>query len=425
MNTNLNDKIKSHILSKNVNQNNRKLGIEVESILYDKQLRRVPIKSKSTFSLLDIIDELNSKKIDGESYSIEPGGQLEWASPPFISINDLNHSYKRHERNLNEILKNNEFFIIPFGLDPFYTPEEVALISDPKYQIMDKMMLESGSMGRWMMRNTASIQINFDLVNERDTNEILFISDCLYPISAYIFSNSPFIRGEKSNLKNIRNIVWRNTDNERCNNLYEHGVFNQMNMLNEYIHFIKNTKSIYEIDKNKDLFKSDKLLGDVLHDAFKKDQLSSFMINDCLRQIFTNVRLKNFLEIRGADRLSNGFELAPAAFWAGLFHISNRKELITRLSSWSSSERKQWDEKSFYIDASQKGPEKKSYESWNNWAFELALNGLEKRGYGESVFLEKYSEIIAKDGTLSLIEQKKFTDSGLSLKEHLFRKFYI
>ena len=424
MSTNLNNKIKSYILSKNVDENNRKVGIEVESIIYDKQLKRLPINSKSSFSLLELIDELNINKLDGESYSIEPGGQFEWASPPFISLKDLNHFFKRHQSTLEGILKKNNLFIIPFGLEPFYTPEEITLISDSKYQIMDKMMVDSGSMGRWMMRNTSSIQINFDLVNEQDTNEMLFISDCLYPISAYIFSNSPFYKGGTSNLKNMRNIIWRNTDNRRCNNLYEHGVSNQMTMLNDYINFIKNTESIYEIDNNKTLFKSNRLLGDILFEALKKDQLSDFLINDSLRQIFTNVRLKNFLEIRGADRLSNGFEMVPAAFWTGLFHLSNRKELLTRLSSWSSVERKSWDEKSFYIDENQNGPEGKPFKDWSDWVFELALNGLEKRGCGEVILLEEYSEIICKEGTLSLIEQKKFINSELSLKEYLLKSFY-
>ena len=76
---------------------------------------------------------------NGGAYSIEPGGQIEWASPPYRNLNDLNDSLNFHNSIFEQILKPHNFFIIPYGVDPFHKPEEIELINDPKYIIMDKM----------------------------------------------------------------------------------------------------------------------------------------------------------------------------------------------------------------------------------------------------------------------------------------------
>ena len=90
---------------------------------------------------------------------------------------------------------------------------------------MDKKMVKSGSMGQWMMRCTSSIQINFDASTQEDMEQMVFLADCIHPIASYLFSNSPFKNNKSTYRKNLRNIIWTNTDNLRCNNLFDHGIF--------------------------------------------------------------------------------------------------------------------------------------------------------------------------------------------------------
>ena len=78
---------------------------------------------------------------------------------------------------------------------------------------MDKNMIRSGSMGQWMMRCTSSIQVNIDASTESEMEETAFIADCLHPIAAYLFSNSPFKNEKPAHQKNLRSIIWANTDN--------------------------------------------------------------------------------------------------------------------------------------------------------------------------------------------------------------------
>ena len=85
-------------------------------------------------------------------------------------------------------------------------------------------MEKNGSMGKWMMRNTASIQVSFDAISERDIEEMVFVADCLHPIAAYLFANSPYQNRNATESKNIRNIIWENTDQNRCRSLFDHGI---------------------------------------------------------------------------------------------------------------------------------------------------------------------------------------------------------
>ena len=105
-------------------------------------------------------------------------------------------------------------------------------------------MSQNGSMGKWMMRNTASVQINFDFTSERELNEMVFIADCLNPVCAFLFSNSPFKGGKRAKKDNLRNIIWGKTDSRRCKNLIDHGIRDSSHLLDSYIDYILNIDKI-------------------------------------------------------------------------------------------------------------------------------------------------------------------------------------
>ena len=134
------DKVKGFILSRPSKNSRRRIGVEIESFVYNKDLERIPIYDNNSTSASELLDQLNSLSRDGSAYSIDPGGQIEWASSPYHNLNDLNDSLNLHNSIFEQILKPHNFFIIPYGVDPFHKPEEIELINDPKYIIMDKMM---------------------------------------------------------------------------------------------------------------------------------------------------------------------------------------------------------------------------------------------------------------------------------------------
>ena len=203
----IHDKIKKLILSNIKKPNERTIGIEIENIIYNNKNERLPVNPGNHFSCFDLLQNLNDLIGKNGQYSLEPGGQLEWASPPFKSLYDLQNAINEQNALLKNILDQNNLILVPYGVDPNFSPKDIELISEKRYQLMNIHMKKNGSMGRWMMRCTSSIQVNLDVSGENDMEEMAFIADSLHPIASYLFSNSPF-KNNVATKTNLRNNIW-------------------------------------------------------------------------------------------------------------------------------------------------------------------------------------------------------------------------
>ena len=405
---NIQNKIKSFILSKCVDPENRMIGIEEESILYSNNGLRLPIQSRTVSNTKTITELLNNKKGLNGFYTMEPGGQVEWSSPPFSNLNELFSSMEKHNRLFESVVSKLKSKIIYFGLDPQFDPDAVDLIDDQKYKIMDQKMKKIDGAGRWMMRNTASIQVNIDFLSLGDLEDMVFVADCLHPVASYLFANSPYKLTKGNQMKNLRNIIWHNTDSERCRNLFDHGITNKKNLLEQYIELFLKTPAIFEIDLDKNVIDSNRKIGKILEDYKKSDIFSDKEILYLLRQIFTNVRIKNVVEVRGSDRPPRGFEISPAAFWTGvLTDIKTRKKILSICSKWTERERKIFNRCALSLDKNNIGPGGEAYFSWIKCFGDLALEGLANRKLGEEKFFESFYNYVIKNEPFSLQTQDK------------------
>ena len=376
--------------------------MEEEIIIITKERKRLPVNEGNSFSGKELIKALN-KYDDNGVYSLEPGGQVEWSSPPRKSLIDLGKAQNEHKINLNKVLVRNNLEAISYGVDPIFSPEEVDLIDEIKYELMNQNMEKNGSMGKWMMRNTASVQINFDFVSEKELEEIVFVSDCVNPVSAFLFSNSPFINGEKVKNKNIRNIIWENTDNIRCKNLINHDITSPKNLINQYIDYLKVVPGIFQLGQDGLIEPTKGSLLNRLKELDKKGNLTGEDIKCALHQIFTNVRLKNLIEIRGADRPPIGYEMAPVSFWTGILTVESvRSEIFKEVINWSYEDRIKFNKAALSLDDSVITVRNKKYSYWNNWLGELAIIGLKERGMGEEILFEHFFDNVKSNGPFSL-----------------------
>tara|TARA_Y100001960_G_scaffold206568_1_gene215617 strand:+ start:6704 stop:7939 length:1236 start_codon:yes stop_codon:yes gene_type:complete len=392
-----------------VRMNKKMVGIEEECIIYSSDYRRIPVNVCDQFSASDLVLYMNDNSKDNGVYTLEPGGQLEWSSPPFRNLNNLQKSYNKHQALLELISKKHGLHIIYFGVEPQYDPDDIDLINQLKYQLMNNNMEKNGQLGKWMMRNTSSIQVNYDISSEKDLEEMVFIADCLHPICAYLFSNSPFKNKKLTGLKNIRNIIWENTDKSRSGNLMDHGIKSPQNLLDSYIKYIMNVPGIFQLNTNGNIEDTNQTLGQRLNELNNLGILKTDDIQAALHQIFTNVRLKNLVEIRGADRPPKGYEMAPVAFWTGLLtEKSVREEILSIIIKWSISDRNKLNKAANSLDSSQTGPDDRSYGYWNKWIGEMAIKGLNLRGYNESHLFKNYFNIVLKNGPLGIQTQNAF-----------------
>ena len=396
--------VKNVILSNLKKPSDIKIGIEIENIIYNDKNQRIKVNPSNSFSAMELFRNLKNM----DNYSLEPGGQIEWGSKPYNNLHDLEKSIRLSINILKKILKEQNLKIMPFGLDPYYSPGQIELIDQSKYKIMDRNMAKSGSMGQWMMRCTSSIQVNFDASTEKEMEETTFIADCLHPIAAYLFSNSPFKNDKPALKKNLRSIIWANTDNARCNNLFDHGIVSKTGLLDRYIEFFLNTPSIFSFNREGKTIRSQQSFGQLIKEQKVGGKAKNDLILNYLRQIFTNVRIKNLVEIRGADRTPEGYEIAPAAFWTGLLMgPSVRSDILDTISSWCTKDRILLNEAGLSLNINQMGPCNKTFGYWINHFGCLALKGLEKRNLGEEKLFKDFFDPVMNEGPFSLSSQNR------------------
>ena len=402
----LHDKIRSFILSNFVPSEARTVGMEEECFIYTTDNRRLPVNPCDEFSASDLLSIMNKNVGNNGIYSLEPGGQLEWSSPPYRNLYTLFSALTKHKQALMKVVGTNDLKIINYGVEPNFTPDDIDLIDQLKYQLMHVNMEQNGTLGKWMMRNTASVQINFDVTGEQDLEDMTFTADCLQPVCAYLFANSPFRNGKPTGTENVRNVIWENTDNHRCRNLIDHGIESPGKMIDRYIEYIMTVPGIFELDDNGTIVRTDQTLGERLLSLENTGALRTEDIQTALHQVFTNVRLKGLVEVRGADRPPMGYEMAPVAFWTGaLTSESVRDELLSVVKNWTVEERHQFNKASLILDDAQMGPNGKTYREWNQWAGDLALAGLKERDLGEEKFFEEFFAIVMSKGPFSLQAQ--------------------
>lgn len=425
---NLTERIEAVILSNLQPSGERKIGIECECFFYDSEKQRIPVNPSNRFSATDLLNEMIALQSNDEikaGYSLEPGGQLEWASPPMKSLHEININYLQNKVRVIEITKRENISYIDLSLEPLYDPSEIDLIKHEKYRLMDQMFTKTGNLGQWMMRNTSSIQVNIDFSSVEEAEKMAFIADCLTPIASILFANSPFWKGKPSGEENPRYMIWNSTDNSRCGNLMDHGMVAPKGLIGKYAQYIQSVPAIFIEDENGNIISYKNTLGSWLKELFNQDRLTDKYIQVALHQIFTHVRFKNVLEIRGSDRPHSGFEFAPVAFWAGLLlEDETQNDIFAIVKEWTLEDRKKLNLSAYKLDLAQTGPNNKSIEEWINNICELSLSGLTKRSKkynieNEKPFLEEYLDFFNERGIPSLYTQKIQAKSGKTVKEFI------
>ncbi len=430
-NNSLKIKILDTVLSNLQPPTKRRIGVEIETIFYDNQLKRIPVNLGSRYSAQDLINDLTSSQKNEKclsTYSLEPGGQLEWASSPFVSLHDINSQWNIHIKCLEKLCREHGLFPIDLALEPIYFPMEIDLIDIKKYLLMNDRFKSLGSRGHWMMRNSASVQVNIDMTDKNDGEEMAFVADCLQPFCFLLFSHVPFIGGKCTEKTNYRLKIWNNTDNSRCGNLFDHGMSQSQNLIESFIDYLLSVPAIFILNNYSKVTGYEGLLGEWLNSLNDRKKLLPEHIQSALHQIFTHVRFKHVLEVRGADRPPFGYELAPATFWCGLLTAERvRKTLFKRVSKWTLKERISLNKSVETLDLTQVGPEGISCGRWLKIISDYAIQGLEERinFFGiksEGKFLKPFLDK-ALERPYALRVQDSFKESGDNLTSCLQKKY--
>jgi glutamate--cysteine ligase len=277
----------------------------------------------------------------GGSITLEPGGQFELSGAPLHNVFQTCEEVGRHLKQVREVADPLGIAFLGLGFSPLWTLAETPRMPKSRYAIMSDYMPKVGKLGLDMMYRSATVQVNLDFADERDMVKKLRVSLALQPVAAALFANSPFTEGKPNGYLSYRSAIWLDTDRARTGILpfaFEEGMGFERYVdyaLDVPMYFVRRDKAY--IDTSGASFR-DFLEGRLRQLPGEKPTLTDW--SDHLTTLFPEVRLKRYLEMRGADSGSWKSLCALPAFWTGLlyeqFALDAAYDLI---KSWTAEER--------------------------------------------------------------------------------------
>lgn len=259
--------------------------------------------------------------IAGGAISLEPGGQFELSGAPLTDIHATAAELNNHLTELGAVAREIGVKFLDLGASPKWSRDETPVMPKQRYAIMADYMPLVGTRGLDMMFRTATVQANLDFTSEADMTIKMRVGIALQPIVTALFANSPFIDGRPSGRLSERSWIWRDTDADRTGMLpfvFEDGFGFERYVdyaLDVPMYFVKRGDVYHDVAGAR--FR-DLLAGQLTKLPGERAMMSDWANH--LSTIFPEVRLKAYLEMRGADVGPRAHITALPALFAGLYY---------------------------------------------------------------------------------------------------------
>ncbi len=277
---------------------------------------------------------------DNQSITLEPGGQLELSGAPLATVHQTCEEVNSHLSQVREVSDELGLGFLGIGIQPKWLRGDMPVMPKARYDIMRAYMPTKGSLGLDMMLRTCTVQTNLDFESESDMVRKFRTSLALQPLATALFANSPFVDGAPNGYLSYRTHIWSDTDPDRCGTpafIFEPGMGFEAYAdyaLDVPMYFV-NRGGRY-IDASGQSFR-DFLDGKLPALPGERPTLSDWESH--LTTVFTDVRLKRYLEMRGADGGPWRSLCALPALWVGLLYDSGALDEAEQLvRDWSYDE---------------------------------------------------------------------------------------
>ena len=383
-----------------------KIGIEHEKFLFNnKNNKRIDyLRIKEMFIELvefgwnpvlekgNIIGLSNGNK----NISLEPGNQIELSGEKLNNIHEACAESQDYLFELKQVTKKLNLSIVSAGFDPISKLNEIPNNPKQRYKIMTKEMPLEGKLSLDMMYRTCGTQINLDYNSEEDFIKKFKIANSIVPISIALFANSSIVEKKKSNYSSYRSKIWQNTSRGGLPKLF----FENLNF-EKYADFVMNFPILFIKENNDCISGRGYVFEDFMYAKIKEincrlpndDDLSTH-----LSTIFTENRLKKYIELRSMDTCGWDCLCAGPAFYIGLLY-GNLDKVYELIASWDHNKII-----NAYLEAPQKGFNTqlmgKDLLYWASTLLNLSREGLENRDItnksskNETLFLNHLQKVI-------------------------------
>lgn len=284
-------------------------------------------------------DNLIALQKDQASITLEPAGQFELSGAMLESIHQTCDEVREHLKQAKTVGDELGIGFLGLGFHPTMTREEAPLMPKSRYDIMRSYMPTKGRLGLDMMLRTATVQTNLDYSDEVDMVKKFRVGLALQPVATALFANSPFSEGKPNGFKSYRSHVWADTDPDRTG--LPAFVFEKGFGFERYVDFALDVPMYFVYRQSyinaAGLSFRDFMSGRLPALLGEKPTLADWV--DHLTTIFTEVRLKTYLEMRGADGGVWSRLCALPALWTGLLYEQSSLEAASDLiRDWSYDE---------------------------------------------------------------------------------------
>ncbi len=397
-----------------------RIGTEHEKFVYQIADRRAPsydepggirdlLQGLTEFGWKSVVEGGNVIALSGDdgNISLEPAGQFELSGAALQNLHQTCSEAARHLNQCKEVGERLGLGFLGLGMWPDKARSDLPVMPKGRYAIMRDYMPKVGSLGLDMMLRTCTIQVNLDYSSEADMVEKFRVGLALQPVATALFANSPFTEGRPNGYKSFRSHIWEDTDPDRTGMLpfvFEDG-------------FGYERYCDYALDVPMYFVYRDEKYIDVAGESFRafldgklpqlpgeKPRLTDW--TDHLSTAFPEVRLKSFLEMRGADGGRWSRICALPALWVGLLYDQQALDASWELvKHWSIEQREKLrhDVPKLALDAVT--PDGESMGDFAGRVLDIAADGLTRRGRlnsagdNEGGFLDPLRDVVASGMT--------------------------
>ncbi len=341
--------------------------------------------------ILDNGNPIGLKK-GGASVSLEPGGQFELSGAPMADLHETRVELAAHLREVHEVAGPLGLGFAPLGFHPIATREQMPWMPKGRYAIMRHYMPKVGGMGLDMMLRTCTVQVNLDFGDEADMVEKLRVSLALQPLATALFANSPFREGKPSGLLSLRAKAWTDTDPDRTG--IPAVVFEDGFGFERFADYVLDVPMYFVMREGRYIDAAGIPFRAFMQgSALEGHRATMGDFADHVTTVFTDVRLKRFLEMRGADAGHVGMLMAQPALWTGLLYdAAAQKAAAALIRNWTVAELRalRMEVPVRALAATIRG---RALRDIARDVVAIARDGLKARGLGEEVYLAPLEEI--------------------------------
>ncbi len=291
--------------------------------------------------ILDNGNPIALSHADGSSITLEPGGQVELSGAPLATIHETCCEIGRHLNQIKEVASELGIGFLGIGYQPKWEIGDIPWMPKPRYAIMRSYMPRRGDLGLEMMLSTCTVQVNLDFDSEATMVQMFRIGLALQPVATALFANSPFRHGRPNGFLSFRSHIWTDTDPDRSGILPF--VFEDGFGFERYVDYMLDVPMYFVYRQGRYIDVAGQSFREFMAGrlpALPKERPTLGDWADHLTTAFPEVRLKRFLEMRGADGGPWNRLCALPAFWVGLLYDDDARQGAWDLvKDWTAEER--------------------------------------------------------------------------------------